>query len=224
LKETIRRLILGLGADVCGFSDISRFAGAPEGFHPTDIFKSCRSVIVLGTALPKSLYDVAPRFVYGHFNSASIAETDRIAFAAAKRIEEQFGAHAVPVPCDGPYEYWDEANMEGRGLISMKHAAVCAGIGTIGKSTLLLNAEFGSRLTIGAVLTDIEIESDAPAKNICIENCRLCIESCPSGALDGVSANQKKCRKNTYGRTPRGFETVDCNICRTVCPMKYGVR
>ncbi len=223
MKEDVRKAVTALGADVCGFAHIDRFAKAPKGYHPADIMKECRSVVVLGVALPKGLFEVAPRLVYGHFNDDVCREVDRIAFAAAKWIEKRFGGKAVPVPCDAPYEYWDADNMEGRGLISMKHAAVCAGLGTLGKSTLLLSRDYGNRLIIGAVLSDLDLESDPYAQSICVDGCRLCIESCPSGALDGTRAEQKKCRLNTYGITARGFDTVDCNTCRTVCPRKYGI-
>ncbi len=222
MKEAIRSELLDMGADVCGFAGIDRFEKAPKDYHPADIFGACRTVIVFGIALPKGLSKVAPRLVYGHFNDDVCREIDRIAFAAAKAIESRFGGTAVPLPCDTPYEYWDADNMEGRGLMSMKHAAVCAGLGTLGKNTLLLNRDYGNLLIIGALLTDLELESDPLAQSICKEECCLCIDSCPAGALDGMRANQKKCRTNTYGTTARGFGTVDCNICRTVCPRKYG--
>jgi epoxyqueuosine reductase QueG len=112
--------------------------------------------------------------------------------------------------------------MEGRGQISMRHAAVAAGLGTLGKNTLLLNEKFGNTLNIGAVLTDIELPSDDLAESICKDGCRLCLDSCPVGALNGTSANQKLCRMNTYTSNPRGFEVTNCNTCRVVCPMRYG--
>jgi epoxyqueuosine reductase QueG len=104
----------------------------------------------------------------------------------------------------------------------MKHAAVLAGIGTLGKSTLLLNEKYGNLLTLGAVLTDLDLDSDPLAESICIEGCNLCINNCPSQALDGQRADQAKCRPNTYGTNARGFDTVNCNKCRVVCPMRFG--
>lgn len=224
MKEVIRKTIMNLGADVCGISHIDRFEAAPEGFHPTDIYEGCRSVIVFGVSLPKGLYCVSPRLVYGHFNDVACPEVDRISLLGAKYIEENFGNVAVPLPCDSPYEHWDGDKTEGRGLISMKHAAENAGLGTLGKSTLLLNRDYGNTLIIGAILTDLELESDPLAESICIEDCTLCIEHCPVSALDGRCANQKKCRANTYGQTARGFSTVDCNTCRTICPMRFGIK
>ena len=222
MKQQIKDFVLSIGADVCGVANIDRFTHAPAGFHPLDIFPGCRSVVVFGVALPKGLTMVEPRLIYGHFNESTSELADRIAFRAAKEIENFSGSCAVPIPSDGPYEYWDPEKREGRGLISMKHAAVLAGLGRLGKSTLLLNEEYGNLLTIGAILTDLDLPSDPFAENICIDECSLCIQSCPSQALDGQTANQAKCRPNTYSTNLRGFNVVNCNKCRTVCPMRYG--
>ncbi|SDN68980.1 epoxyqueuosine reductase [Acetanaerobacterium elongatum] len=225
MEQQIKELVLSLGADVCGIAGIGRFESAPEGFHPKDIYPDCKSVVVFGVALPKGLAKVEPRLVYGHYNDICKPQADRIALFAAKAIEERFKTFAVPVPSDNPYEYWDAEKLEGRGLISMKHAACLAGLGTFGKSTLLLNCQYGSLLTLGAVLTALDLASDPMADSICIAGCTRCIDSCPVQALDGKGGvNQAKCRRNTYGKNARGFNTVDCNRCRTVCPMRFGTQ
>lgn len=222
MKNKIKEIIFDLGADVCGIANIEGFVNAPKEFHPKDIFSDCKSVIVFGIAIPKGLAKISPGVIYSHFNNIPCSELDIISFRAAIKIEEIYGGCAVPLPSDGPYEYWDAEKLEGRGLISMKHAAVLAGLGTLGKSTLLLNPKYGNMLTIGALLTELELSSDPPAEKICIDRCKLCIDNCPTQALDGKSANQKKCRTNTYGTNARGFDTVKCNMCRTICPMKFG--
>lgn len=222
VKNQIKELILSLGADVCGVANIDRFSETTAGFHPRDIFPHCQSVIVFGIVLPKGLTKVEPRLIYGHFNYGFCAGVDWIGFKGAKEIERLYGGYAAPLPSDGPYEYWDAEKMEGRGLISMKHAAVFAGLGTLGKSTLLLNEAYGNMLTLGAILTDLVLASDPLAESICIEGCNLCIRNCPSQALDGSHADQSKCRLNTYGTNARGFSTVNCNKCRVVCPMRFG--
>ena len=222
MKEQIKDLILSLGADVCGFANIARFSGAPAGFHPKDIFPDCKSVIEFGIALPKGVTAADQKLIYGYFNNSSCAKVDWIAFQTAKKVERLYGGYAVPLPSDDPYEYWDPEKMEGRGLLSMKHAAVLAGLGTLGKSTLLLNEEYGNQLTLGAILTDLDLESDPLAKSICIDGCSLCIQNCPAQALNGRCADQAKCRPNAYGTNARGFNIVNCNKCRTVCPMRFG--
>lgn len=139
-------------------------------------------------------------------------------------LERLSGRFAVPLPADSPYEYWDAEQMEGRGLLSMKHAAVLAGLGTLGKSTLLLNEAYGNLLTLGAILTEIDLASDPPEESICLDGCGLCLKNCPAQALDGTRVNQERCRLYTYGTNARSFATVNCNQCRVVCPMRFGKR
>lgn len=222
MERQIKQLLRELGADVCGIAQIGAFASFPEPFSPTHLYAGCRSVIVFGKALPKGLSEVDPRFIYGYFNRLSAAETDRVALNAAKQLEKRFGAIAVPVPCDGPYEYWEKDTLTGKGLISVKDAAVAAGVGQLGKSGILLNPEYGSLLTIGLLLTDLALKGDAPCENICIPGCSRCVDACPAQAIGSETVNQKRCREYTYAKTERGFDVVNCNRCRMVCPKKYG--
>jgi len=222
MKEELRSKAKDFGADVCGFASIERFDQSPKGFHPTDLHKDCKSVIVFAVALPKGLYDVDPRLVYEHFNHLAYPKVDDIAFQLAKYLEEVYGGTGVPIPSDGPYEYWNTDKKEGKGLLSMKHAAVNAGLGNMGKNTLFLNSKYGNRLAIGAVLTDLEFASDDYSKSICLESCNLCIKNCPVSAIDNNHVDQKLCRENTYSKNERGFDTVECNKCRTICPMRFG--
>lgn len=222
MKEQIREIVLSSGADVCGIANVESFSNAPKGFHPSDIFADCKSVIVFGLSLPKGLAKIDPKLIYAHFNSFNCSQVDLIATKSAKQIEKCFGGNAVPLPADDPYDSWDSEKMEGHGLLSVKHAAVAAGLGTLGKNTLLLNNQYGNWLTLGAVLTDLDLPSDPPAEKICIPSCNLCLTNCPVHAIGEKSVIQKKCRLNTYGTNARGFSTVNCNRCRTVCPMKFG--
>jgi epoxyqueuosine reductase len=222
MKNKIKEVFLHLGADICGIANVERFANAPEGFQPKDIYDECKSVIVFAKAIPKGITKVSPRMIYQKFSYVAITELDRIAYEAAVEIERQFQGCVVPIPSDSPYEYWDNDKLEARGLLSLKHAAVNAGIGTLGKNTVLINSQFGSMLNIGAVLTNFDLPSDPLAEEVCIKNCRLCLETCPAKALDGNFVNQFLCRKYTYEKTSSGFYAVNCNQCRVVCPMAFG--
>ena len=222
MYSAIKEIILSSGADVCGIANIERFADAPKGFSPRDLFDGCTSVIVFGVALPKGLTKVQPRLIYGHFNEFCAKQADSVAFNAAKIIEDRFKCTCVPVPSDSPYECWDEETRSGHGLISMKHAAVAAGIGTLGKNTLLINKKFGNLMTVGAILTDLDLPSDEMSEELCISGCTKCLDSCPVGAISDGTVNQKLCRNHTYGKNSRGFDTTDCNKCRAGCPMRYG--
>lgn len=224
VSGVLKEILLSLGADACGVGTIDRFAGAPEGFSPLDLYAECKSVIVFGRALPKGLTQVAPRIIYGHFNYFTCPQVDGIALDAAREIEKRLGAVAVPLPCDVPYEAWDAATQTGHGLLSFKHAAALCGLGEIGKNTLLIHPQYGNLLTLGAILTNLEAESDPLCEGLCIPGCRKCLDACPAHAIGEGRVRQDKCRPNTYGKTARGFDTVDCNRCRVVCPRRFGVR
>lgn len=217
MKEKIKGIFLEMGADVCGVAGIERFNEAPVGFHPWDIYKDCKSVITFGKALPKGLLNVGPEIVYNHYKELSMKELDRISYLAALAIE-QMGIKAVPLPSNTPYEFWDENESEGRGLISIKHAAVLCGLGSQGKSTLLINEKYGNMLQLGVLLTDMELESDPMVEDLCLKNCRLCIENCPAGAITNTGVIQKKCRSNSIGKNKKGFDICSCNTCRKICP------
>jgi epoxyqueuosine reductase len=222
MKENIKEIFIDLGADICGVANIDLFTDAPKGFHPGDIYSDCKSVIVFAKKIPMGLAHVNPRIIYQHFNSAGHLELDRIAYLSSNEIEKTYNGIAVPIPANVPYDYWDTEKMEGRGTISMKHAAVLAGIGTFGKSTLLINRKYGNMLNIGAVLTNLNLPSDVPAESVCIKGCSICIDNCPANAINEFGVNQKLCRKHAYARNDKGFEVVNCNRCRTMCPMAFG--
>ena len=223
MEDLIKQLVLSCGADVCGIGHIRRFEDAPKGFSPIDIYKDCKSVIAFGMALPKGLTYVESRLIYGHYNTFVCSEVDRISLKAAKLLEKECSATAIPLPCDSPYEYWEKDTLTGKGMLSMKHAAVLSGLGVLGKNSLLINPQYGNLLTIGVILTDLELQSDELCQEICLESCMKCVLACPVHAIEEGTVNQKLCRQHTYGKTERGFDTVDCNTCRVVCPRKYGI-
>ena len=221
MENRIKQIAQEFGAELCGIAAADRFAGAPEGFKPTDIYADCRSVVVFAKRLPKGLAYVSPRILYHHATDVNLAELDRIAMRLAIELETM-GGIAVPVPSDSPYDFWDGPTLTGRGLLSMRHAAVLAGLGSLGKNTLLINKKYGNMLNIGAVLTDRTLASDPLSEDLCGKDCRRCIKACPQKALNGMTVDQSLCRPHTYGVNGRGFGIVNCNVCRLVCPKRFG--
>ena len=222
MENIIKKIFLSLGADVCGIANIDSFNEAPQNFHPKDIYNNCKSVIVFGKIIPRGTALVNPRIIYHHYNDICKDVLDKITFSASNEIERIFNAIAVPLPSDGPYDYWDADQREGKGIISMKHAAVLAGLGYIGKNHLLTNSKYGNMLNIGAVLTNLSLPSDTLVPNMCIDGCSQCIDNCPVGAISEKGVSQKLCRQYAYETNSRGFEVTNCNNCRVKCPMALG--
>ncbi len=214
----IKELTYSYGADVCGIANIERFAGAPRGFTPVDIYPGTKSVISFGKQFSSSLFEANTRVPYTSVKNKLADLLDDIAIKLCTNIEGQ-GFTAIPIPSDEPYEYWNSENNEGRGILSLKHLAEGSGVGFIGKSTLLINEKYGNRLYLGAVLTDAELDVDNLARNLCPVDCNICIKACPQSALDRVTVNQKKCRVECISVTEGGGFVYGCNTCRKVCPF-----
>jgi epoxyqueuosine reductase len=217
-KQKIKQFLLDSGASVCGVAAAADFAAAPHGFRPTDIFVSCRSVVVFGLALPRALMRVDPRLIYMKAMLECLAELDRLALLAAVFVEK-YGFEALPLPSDEPVGSWNEKTKTAKGMLSLKHAGELAGLGRIGKNTLLINPRFGNRLMLGCILTDLALESDAPAASLCPPRCRICLDNCPQAALGGGTLDQSRCRQLIYARDGHGQPINQCNACRRLCPQ-----
>jgi epoxyqueuosine reductase len=222
-SDEIKAVATGLGADLCGIAPAGRFSGAPEGFRPTDVYGDSESVIVFAIKLPSRVLFEHNPVPYTRVNNLMAEECDRLALSLSLRLDEA-GVGAVPVPSDDPYEYWEPDNHYGRAILSMRHAGHLAGLGALGRNTLLVNHRLGNMIQLGAVLVDIHLEAD-PVLDFdpCPPGCSLCIDACPKGALDGRTVNQKRCREVSCFVNERGFVIKRCNVCRSVCPNSLGI-
>lgn len=160
---------------------------------------------------------------YTRAMAAKVEFLDQLAYKMASFLEDN-GAKALPVPADDPYTFWDAENRYGAGEISHKHAAAAAGLGVIGKNTLLVTPKFGNRVALVSILTDMNLEADdILQEELCLPSCRRCVEACPAGAItDDGRVIQKLCRDRCGTVLPRGFEAYACWECRRVCPQRGG--
>ena len=221
-SEEIKSIVLDLGAVKCGIAGIDRFALAPDGFRPADIWPECRSVVVFLKKVPPEVIMAKNPVAYTHSAHLLYTALDQIGMNLCYRLEN-LNIRSVPVPCDDPYLYWDAENKHGMAILSMRHAAYNAGLGILGRNTLLINHDLGNMVYIGAVLTDTEIEPDPIVDDFaCPPDCRLCLDGCPVHALNGVTVTQKLCREFSCLRHVRGWDIYTCNECRKVCPWRNG--
>jgi len=216
--EGLRERVLAHGARACGFAPAERFSGAPEGFRPRDVFPDCRTVVVFLKEMPLGAITAGHPIPYTHAAYQLYGELDRIGMETSRTLEAM-GARGVPVPSDTPYLHWEAERSRGMGILSLRHAALLAGLGRLGRNTLLIHPELGNLVYLGAVLTDAVLPGDPLLEGSpCPERCGLCLEVCPAGALDGVTVDQARCRPQSFFRTERGFDLYACNRCRRVCP------
>jgi epoxyqueuosine reductase len=113
-----------------------------------------------------------------------------------------------------------------------REAAARSGIGFYGKNTLLITRRHGSWVVLGTLVTTAEIEA-TPALDADCGACTLCIDACPTGALDepGVLDATKCLSYWTQAPAPipeeyradLGSQVYGCDICQDVCPWNRGV-
>lgn len=216
--DEVKRVALDSGADLVGVASDDRFGEAPEGHRPWDILSGARAVVVCGVRIPGGTLE-GPATAYHNAMTVAHGRLDRTAALVAVFLETH-GARAVPVPADEPYRHWEAGRAYGRGDLSHKHAAVAAGLGWLGKNSLLIAPGFGNRLHLVSVVTDLDLAPDAaPRWKGCPRECTLCVEACPAGALgEGPTVAQDLCRRVLMERLPRGALIESCRCCRRVCP------
>lgn len=113
-----------------------------------------------------------------------------------------------------------------------REAAVRAGIAFYGKNTLAITRRFGSWVVLGVLLTEAEIEP-SPRLDLDCGDCRLCIDACPTGALDEPGVLDATRCLSYWTQAPRtipeayrselGDMVYGCDICQDVCPWNRGV-
>lgn len=181
--------------DVVGVADAGEWPSPMVECRPAEVLENCRRVIVFGKEIPRAAY--TPRRhaldLYANIAQNYYQEMDFAATEVALMLTRE-GYPSIPVGAYLPLlmrsgKYW--------GMVSLKHAAVRAGIGAMGKNTLLATTKFGNRLRLAGILTTAPLEAGEPCKkSLCESNCRKCVDACPVRALDG-GIQQYKCLKKS---------------------------
>jgi epoxyqueuosine reductase len=114
-----------------------------------------------------------------------------------------------------------------------REAAARSGVGFYGKNTMLITRRHGSWVVLGTLITDVELEPTERLDTDCGE-CRLCVDACPTGALDEPGTlDATKCLSYwtqspdpipVEHRPALGAQVYGCDICQDVCPWNRGVQ
>jgi epoxyqueuosine reductase len=113
-----------------------------------------------------------------------------------------------------------------------REAAARSGVGFYGKNTLVITRRHGSWVVLGTLVSDRELEPTPPLDAGC-GSCTLCIDACPTGALDEPGTlDSTRCLSywtqapgaipEEY-RAPLGEQVYGCDICQDVCPWNRGI-
>jgi epoxyqueuosine reductase len=199
------------------FADMRFTMARPEeSCHPESLLPNARTVISAALCywLPE------PERPAGHGRLPRYTWFD--AYAVLREKLDELGRRL-----GGDYRVLVDANQH-----VDREAAARSGVGFYGKNTLLITRRHGSWVVLGTLVTDAELEPTPPLDADCGE-CRLCIDACPTGALDEPGTlDSTKClsywsqSEHSMAKeyeAKMGVQVYGCDICQDVCPWNRGV-
>ncbi|HEU4449253.1 MAG TPA: tRNA epoxyqueuosine(34) reductase QueG [Gaiellaceae bacterium] len=198
------------------FADMRFTMAQPEvSCHPETLLPDARTVV--SAAL--SYYAPGPEPGPGEARLPRYTWTDR--YAELRTKLEELGRRL-----GGSYRVLVDANQH-----VDREGAVRSGVGFYGKNTMLITRTHGSWVVLGTLVTDVPLEPTPPLDLDC-GSCTLCVEACPTGALDepGVLDSARCLSYWTQAptaipeeyREPLGVQVYGCDICQDVCPWNRG--
>ena len=191
--------------------------------HPTELMPEARSLVVVGVSYRTQEPEAGPggriaRYAWGRdYHDALKARLRELVTFLSQHSSAEVRARV----------FVDS------GPLAERDAAVRAGLGFRGKNTNLLTP-IGSYVFLGALLTDVELEFDAPLPKDC-GSCTLCLDACPTGALDQpyhLAAERCIAYLTIEHRGPvaeplrplLGEWVFGCDICQEVCPYNASTK
>lgn len=205
IAQDIKTLALTHGADLVGIASAEDLPANAESLRR--ILPGTRRVVVVAARHALAALASANNEVRQFDTIHTYDECSRAAHAVARRLADH-GFKAVAVPAFIPLDMG--APKKGmRGEIDWRRAGVRAGLGGYGENGLLVTARFGTAVRLAGVATDAELTADVPLSEDACDHCRRCVEDCPTGALAGGGAiDKKKCGDHIFRHGFRAFQSL----------------
>lgn len=205
--------------------DMRYLANRREAYrHPSHVLEGVRSIVMLGlpyvTAPPASVQPGQgriSRYAWGEGDYHDVIH-DKL-----RQLLLALAGHAPDAKARGV--------VDSAPLLEREFAEL-AGLGWIGKNTLLLHKPLGSYFFLAALLTDAELAYDEPFAADHCGTCRACLDACPTGAFpEPYVLDAKRCisyltielRDHIPSdlRPGIGDWLFGCDICQDVCPWNH---
>jgi len=248
LKQKVIEYAKSIGIDKIGFTTADPFYGLKDilqnhrvlnyesGFEEKDLDKrinpqltltSAKSIIAIAIAYPSKVPNPPKSKAAEYRGFVARSAWGKDYHHVLQEKLEQLALFLKQLQLSTEYVY-----MTDTGVLSDHAVAERAGIGWIGKNSLLLTPEFGSYVYLGELITNIEFPPDLPMENQC-GDCTRCIDACPTQAIvQPGQVNAKIClsyitqRKDLleeHWMEQLGNRLYGCDTCQIVCPKNKGI-
>ena len=241
-SNQIKEQALILGFDACGISSVEELSEEKEfldewlniGYHGEMAFmernKEKRTNPALLVDGSKSVISVLMNYFpekqlhpESHYNISKYAFGTDYHDVIKDRLKELMAFIKIHYPEANMRSFTDSAP------IMDKRWAQKAGLGWIGKNTLLMNKELGSFFFIGEIVVNLELIADSPLNKEYCGSCTQCIDACPTDALrKPYLLNASRCITYLNAESKKDIPKdlipkmnnwiYGCDICQDVCP------
>ncbi len=224
MSNEIKRVAKAFGADLVGVTAFDprwvythKYSAETKEEKPNELPEGLHNVIVIATSMDHDLIQTVPSALSGTATGLGYAR-DTVTVLSLGQYIRNLGFRAVESLNDTalavPY-------------------AIQAGLGEYGRHGIIITKEFGPRVRLGKIFTDLPLDHDRPrrfgVKEFC-DQCNRCADACPAKAIPhGEPSDQVYNRSNLVGvkkwsvdaEKCFGFwvgQNSDCSICIRVCP------
>ncbi|MCB9162053.1 MAG: reductive dehalogenase [Caldilineaceae bacterium] len=226
----IKQVARLFGADLVGITGFDerwlytqKFSDLRQESKPQEMPAGLDNVIVVAQSMDYDLIRTVPSALSGAATGLGYSHDAMVVLGIAQYIRN-LGYNAV-------------ASMNDTALAIP--LAIKAGLGEYGRNGLLITKEFGPRIRLGKIFTDLPLAHDQPihfgVKEFCAE-CRRCADGCPVKAIpQGAPTSDRHNQSNIQGVRKWSVDgekcfgywvaqNSDCSICIRVCPYNKDYR
>ena len=219
LNDELTQFLKSHGASLVGFADLSEIDPQARDGFPYGI----SIAIALNPRIMSGVKDGPTAAYYAEYKRLNSLLDDIAQKAIRFLTDKGYRAQARTTALGS-----DKVTLSTR--LPHKTVATRAGLGWIGKCSLLVTKKYGSALRFTTVLTDAPLDAGKPINYSLCLHCTHCIDACPAHAHTGALwqpgmprealYDAFKCRDTARGLSMKSFgEAVSlCGLCIVACP------
>ena len=196
-----------LGADLVGIASTRTLNAFPPDplwpQTPERISPHVKSVIVIAKRIPVAAFRCKTNLPVQYIDMLVLRKMDRISYELVEVLEKQGHPSFVTAAQETDWNY----KRASYGRLSTRHLGIEAGLGTFGLEVNILTPEYGPRIYLTGILTEVELEPDTiMTEQVCIgESCSRCLHSCPADAVRHFGIDKRACATEAQ---EFGFATI----------------